>query len=131
MPKLPASRDTTLIKINFFLAEATYWGGQILFALFLIGIGLSIGRMVFVAVLAWLQKRREEKNRQSGLFAFPAGAHPALVIIVPAYNEEVNAVKTVREPAAAGLPNLEIIFVDDGSKDDTYSRVERRIPGCT
>ena len=125
MPKLPASRDTTLIKINFFLAEATYWGGQILFALFLVGIGLSIGRMIFVAVLAWLQKKREEKKRLSGLFALPAGGAPRVSIIIPAYNEEVNAVKTVESLLQQDYPNMEIIFVDDGSKDETYTRVEK------
>jgi len=125
MPPLPPSRDRTLIRLNFFFAEATYWGGQVLFALFLLGIGLSIGRMIFVAILAWLQKRREAKTKMVTGFAFPGGKAPRVSIIIPAYNEEVNSVKTVESLLQQDYPNMEIIFIDDGSKDDTYSKVEQ------
>ncbi|HNP53619.1 MAG TPA: polysaccharide deacetylase family protein, partial [Ferruginibacter sp.] len=43
MPPIPPSRDSWLITVNFFLAEATYWGSHFIYALFLVGIFLSIG----------------------------------------------------------------------------------------
>lgn len=40
-------------------------------------------------------------------------------IIVPAYNEEVTVVETVRSLLALDYKSYEILVVDDGSKDDT------------
>ncbi len=44
-------------------------------------------------------------------------------IIVPAYNEEVNAVRSVHNLLKSSYPDFDIIFVDDGSKDATYETV--------
>ena len=49
--------------------------------------------------------------------------YPLVSIIVPAYNEEVNAVSSLQNLLKTSYPNFEIIFVDDGSKDDTYENV--------
>ena len=55
----------------------------------------------------------------------------ALSVIIPAYNEEdgiadiVDRVLAVKEPLAeAGVPELELIIVDDGSHDQTPNIVE-------
>ena len=60
MPKTPPTKDGWLIKLNFLFAEATYWGSHIIFALFIVGIILSVGRMFLMAILAWLQKRKKK-----------------------------------------------------------------------
>ena len=44
---------------------------------------------------------------------------PPVSIIVPAYNEEVNAMQTVTNLMKQDYPDFEIVFVDDGSKDST------------
>lgn len=44
-------------------------------------------------------------------------------ILVPAYNEEVGVVSTVRSLLALEYPEKEIIVVDDGSKDSTSMRM--------
>ncbi len=46
-------------------------------------------------------------------------------IIVPAYNEEVNAVSSIENLLKTDYPNFEIIFVDDGSKDGTFNKVKK------
>ena len=122
MPPLPKGEEQWLIKLNFLLAETTYWGGQILFSLFLVGIALSIGRMVAVGILAYLQKK---KSNNESLLPPPIGGEnfPLVSVIVPAYNEEVNSVRTVNSLLQQDYPNLEIIFVDDGSTDKTYQFV--------
>jgi cellulose synthase/poly-beta-1,6-N-acetylglucosamine synthase-like glycosyltransferase len=57
-------------------------------------------------------------------FWWGSAATPPLVsIIVPAYNEEINAVTSLRNLLRTDYPNFEIIFVDDGSKDATFERV--------
>jgi cellulose synthase/poly-beta-1,6-N-acetylglucosamine synthase-like glycosyltransferase len=44
---------------------------------------------------------------------------PGLTIIMPAYNEEVVIVDCVRSALALDYPDLRIMVVSDGSKDDT------------
>jgi cellulose synthase/poly-beta-1,6-N-acetylglucosamine synthase-like glycosyltransferase/spore germination protein YaaH/peptidoglycan/xylan/chitin deacetylase (PgdA/CDA1 family) len=123
MPPLPPSSDGWLIKLNFFLAEFAYWSGHILFALFIIGIFLSVGRMVMMAVLAALQKRKEA----GAVYSLPSNL-PLVSIIVPAYNEEVNIVRTIESLLKQDYPNYDIIVVDDGSKDSTYQSVSEAFP---
>ena len=52
-------------------------------------------------------------------------------IIVPAYNEEVNAVSSLENLLRTDYPNFEIIFVDDGSKDGTFKKVQYAFEGNT
>ena len=129
MPLLPPSKDGWMRKLNFFFAEAAYWGSHILFALFIVGIVLSVGRMVVMAVLAGIQKRREAKLITIPIW--PADKMPLVSIIVPAYNEEVNAVRTVNSLLLQDYPNLQVVFVDDGSKDSTYKIVDNAFKDTT
>src|SRR5665811_75532 len=126
MPRVSSSRDGWTRKFNFFLAEAGYWSGHILFSLFIIGILLSVARILLMAVLATIQKNKDSKSglaKFSSLLVNDKSKWPLVSVIVPAYNEEVNAIRTVNSLLAQDYPQLEIIFVDDGSKDDTYSEV--------
>ncbi|MEO6894022.1 MAG: glycosyltransferase, partial [Ginsengibacter sp.] len=128
MPRVANSRDRWTRKFNFFLAESTYWGGQILFTLFIIGILLSIGRMILMALLASIQKRKE-KDTEKIFPAFMLGEKsdfPLVSIVVPAYNEEVNSVRTINSLLSQDYPQIEIIFVDDGSKDKTFEAVNEQ-----
>ena len=129
MPLLPPSKDGWMRKLNFFFAEAAYWGSHILFALFIVGIVLSVGRMVVMAFLAGIQKRREAKLITIPIW--PADKMPLVSIIVPAYNEEVNAVRTVNSLLLQDYPNLQVVFVDDGSKDSTYKIVDNAFKDTT
>jgi glycosyltransferase involved in cell wall biosynthesis len=55
-----------------------------------------------------------------------AGNHPIISIVVPAYNEQENVrplVERVRQVLEPITPQYEIIFVSDGSTDDTAGRV--------
>ena len=121
MPPLPPSKDGWMRQLNFFFAEATYWGGHMLFALFIVGIVLSIGRMVVMAILAGIQKKKE--SNQIIIPIWPADKMPLVSIIVPAYNEEINAVRTVNSLLLQDYTNLQVVFVDDGSKDSTFLTV--------
>lgn len=52
---------------------------------------------------------------------------PFLTIVIPAYNEGAMVERTIDSCAAASYPSdrLEIIAVDDGSRDDTWEHIER------
>lgn len=52
---------------------------------------------------------------------------PALSVVIPLYNEQDN-IESLQKELHASLSGLdyEIVFVDDGSKDETVKRVEKR-----
>ncbi len=117
---MPPVKNSFGNSFNYFFLQFIYWAGKILFSLFLIGIFLSIGRMILMALLAWLQKRKEK----NALLNIPFAGKPLVSIIVPAYNEEINAIRTVQSLLQQDYPNLQVIFVDDGSKDNTFKIVQ-------
>lgn len=107
--------------LNFAFASASYWMGQFIYTLFINGIVLSIARMLFIAALAWQETRREKKLK-AHFSGIPDGLKVS--VIVPAYNEELNAVRTVSSLLQQDYPYLDIVFVDDGSKDSTFETVK-------
>jgi len=98
-----------------------FYSNWILAIIFFTAIFLAIGRIVIIGVLALRQyydNKKEEKHLP----------HPDLLppvsIIVPGYNEEITAVKTLESLLITTYTKFEIIFVDDGSKDRTYEIVQ-------
>ena len=120
---MPVSKDSWISEVNSFFLEAYYWGSHIVFALFIVGIVFSIGRIIAMASLASLQRKKEMKAALAGIALMPVDKKPLVSIIVPAYNEEINSVRTVNSLLMQDYPNLQVIFVDDGSKDNTYKNV--------
>jgi biofilm PGA synthesis N-glycosyltransferase PgaC len=49
----------------------------------------------------------------------PAGGWPGVSVLIPAYNEEAVIATSVRAALASDYPVLEVLVLDDGSKDDT------------
>lgn len=123
---MPVAKQSWQSKFNYIFIESVYWGTKIIFALFLVGIFLSIGRMFMMALLAWLQKRRE---KHINVILPPATELPLVSIIVPAYNEEVNAARTVNSLLRQDYPKLQVIFIDDGSRDNTYENIRGAFAG--
>jgi len=121
MPAVPRGSGYYLIQFNYLLAEFGYWGGHILFSVFIVFIILSVSRILLLAFFAVKQEGKEKKMIYPSL---PLQTNVPLVsIIVPAYNEELNAVNSLENLLKTDYPNFEIIFVDDGSKDSTYEKV--------
>jgi cellulose synthase/poly-beta-1,6-N-acetylglucosamine synthase-like glycosyltransferase/spore germination protein YaaH/peptidoglycan/xylan/chitin deacetylase (PgdA/CDA1 family) len=121
MPEVPRGSGYYLIQLNYLLAEFGYWGGHILFSVFIVFIILSVARILFLAFFAIKQDKREKK-----MFFLPMPLPadvPLVSIIVPAYNEELNAVKSLENLLKTDYPNFNIIFIDDGSKDSTFEKV--------
>jgi cellulose synthase/poly-beta-1,6-N-acetylglucosamine synthase-like glycosyltransferase/spore germination protein YaaH/peptidoglycan/xylan/chitin deacetylase (PgdA/CDA1 family) len=129
MPPVPKGSGYYLLQINYYFAELGYWSSHILFSAFVVFMILSVSRVLFIAFIATKEHFREKRI---GLAPFwtPGGDDAPLVsIIVPAYNEEVNAVGSVESLLKGDYPNFEIIFVNDGSQDQTYQRVSETFAG--
>ena len=108
-----------IVSLNSWVSTFIYWAGKFLFGAFWVAIILGLGRIFLLGVMAVVQFRKKKTDPAI------AGTLPLkkVSIIVPAYNEEVNAVKTVNNLLQQDYPGIEIIFVDDGSKDSTYKTV--------
>jgi cellulose synthase/poly-beta-1,6-N-acetylglucosamine synthase-like glycosyltransferase/peptidoglycan/xylan/chitin deacetylase (PgdA/CDA1 family)/spore germination protein YaaH len=102
------------------LIQFYFYGNWFLIYLFLSAIFLAVGRVILIAILAI---RQYADNKKVEKVAPDPSTLPAVSIIVPGYNEEVTAIKTIESLLKLEYPSLEIIFVDDGSKDKTYQMV--------
>jgi cellulose synthase/poly-beta-1,6-N-acetylglucosamine synthase-like glycosyltransferase/peptidoglycan/xylan/chitin deacetylase (PgdA/CDA1 family) len=129
MPPVPKGGGYYLLQINYYFAELGYWSGHILFSAFIVFMILSVSRVLFIAVIATKEHLRDKKYGFVPFWAAGGQGAPLVSIIVPAYNEEVNAVSSVQSLLNGTYPNYEIIFVNDGSHDQTYERVNEAFAG--
>jgi cellulose synthase/poly-beta-1,6-N-acetylglucosamine synthase-like glycosyltransferase/spore germination protein YaaH/peptidoglycan/xylan/chitin deacetylase (PgdA/CDA1 family) len=129
MPPVPKGSGFYLLQINYYFAELGYWSGHILFSVFIVFMVLSVGRVLFMAFIATREFLRERKHALLPFWSPDGSGAPLVSVIVPAYNEEVNAVSSVESLLKGDYPNYDIIFVDDGSTDRTYERVSLAFAG--
>jgi cellulose synthase/poly-beta-1,6-N-acetylglucosamine synthase-like glycosyltransferase/peptidoglycan/xylan/chitin deacetylase (PgdA/CDA1 family)/spore germination protein YaaH len=88
---------------------------QSLGILFLAAIYLTLARSAIFGILAILQKIRAKNQRYDETF------RPPVSVIIAAFNEETVITRTVESILRNGYADLEIIVVDDGSKDGTLA----------
>jgi cellulose synthase/poly-beta-1,6-N-acetylglucosamine synthase-like glycosyltransferase/peptidoglycan/xylan/chitin deacetylase (PgdA/CDA1 family)/spore germination protein YaaH len=113
MPPISAS-DQAAAAADLFIFGAL---GAIVIALgwiFLFAITIGILRAITLSALALIQARRESR------IVFPA-IDPArfVTVMIPAFNEETVIERAVRGVLASTEVRLEVIVIDDGSKDRT------------
>lgn len=118
MPPVEKGMGYTLLQFNYIIAAAGYVLSHFFYALFLVFLVLGVIRTLILGYLAWKQKRKEKKAGEQQ-WQNP----PPVSIIVPAYNEEVNAGSSLHNLLLCDYPDFNIIFVDDGSSDRTYEIV--------
>ncbi len=98
-------------------------GAWLLHWLFLIGIVLGVLRLLVVGALALVQWWRTRRRPA----VLPGQEAPFLAtILVPAYNEEKVINQTIESLLKSDYPRLEIIVIDDGSKDRTSEVARER-----
>lgn len=59
----------------------------------------------------------------------PEGGWPGVTVLIPAFNEEPVIATSVTAALAADYPELEVIVLDDGSRDDTAGAAQRAARG--
>ncbi|HLO00368.1 MAG TPA: glycosyltransferase [Pyrinomonadaceae bacterium] len=125
MPPIPP-RERMFTRSNavaFFFLSTMGW---VLQWVFVIGIVLGLGRLVFIGTLAlaqWFRSRRRERTHAGAAFT------PFVSVIVPAYNEELVIENTINSLLASDYKDYEIIVIDDGSVDRTSEIICERFSG--
>ncbi len=115
------SVHNNLVHLDSGVAMFGYSLEHFLTSAFWVAIALGFIRILLMAIMAFLQKIKNDSLRWK--YNPPLKEFPSVSIIIPAYNEEVNAIKTIENLLKQSYPNFDIIFVDDGSTDSTYKMV--------
>ncbi len=115
MPPL-SHEEWLLVRADAFIFEMFRWFRASIAFIFMAGILLVSARAAIIGLLALIEKLR------------PAPADhpeykPQVTVMVPAYNEEAAIVQTVSSALACDYPKLEVLVIDDGSKDRTAELV--------
>jgi peptidoglycan-N-acetylglucosamine deacetylase len=109
--------SSNIASLNNALAFFIFGCKKVLSALFIAAFILGLLRIIIILSLALLQ-RKKSQSEKAALLANTL--QPAVSIIVPAYNEGITIERTLQNLLQQQYPNFNIIFVDDGSTDDTY-----------
>ena len=109
------------ISLDNFIFDFGYWFGHFITAAFWVAIILGFLRIALMAIMAFIKKWRDYKYPP--IYKASEGIFQKVSIIVPAYNEEINAVKTIENLLDQNYPDFDIVFVDDGSKDKTFAMI--------
>lgn len=88
--------------------------------LFIVAIILGLLRLVFMAVLG-LWHRLREASREPPMLDPETG--PLISVLIPCFNEEKVIVASVARILESEWKNLEVVVLDDGSKDRTSELV--------
>jgi cellulose synthase/poly-beta-1,6-N-acetylglucosamine synthase-like glycosyltransferase len=70
--------------------------------------------------ISWYARGQEPSHTRAGGLAH----RPSVSLVTPAYNEEALIVQSARAFLASDYEPLEVVVVDDGSKDETFARLD-------
>ncbi|HTT97669.1 MAG TPA: glycosyltransferase [Rhizomicrobium sp.] len=98
------------------------WLGQAFTICFMIAIALGISRLIVLCGLAFWNRYKNSKIVPPA----PDAAALPVTVLIPSFNEEVVIATTVERILASDYPGLEVIVVDDGSKDRTVEVLNAR-----
>ena len=90
-------------------------GAEVVFLIYLILYSTFLLVAVVIGSISLYQSNKKKRFKN----AIEKAYHIPISIIVPAYNEEVTVVETVKSLLGLDYMSYEIIVVDDGSKDST------------
>ncbi len=112
------------------ISAALQVGDAVVLAYFGLYMAANMGMLAkaFAEVRVALLRRSFEPSPKPGPFA------PLISLLVPAYNEEVTVVQSVRSLLLLRYPRFEVVLINDGSADRTAEVLEREfgfVPAAT
>ncbi|WP_379964426.1 sulfatase-like hydrolase/transferase [Epilithonimonas sp. UC225_85] len=107
-----------MLEFSHIIYEVIIW----LFLLYGAAVAIIYGWIGIYALGAVTKYKKENTFTDYGIIATNPNA-PAFSIIAPAYNEGMTIVENVRSLLSLYYHNLEIIIVNDGSKDDSVQKL--------
>ena len=78
------------------------------------GAYLLLNLTAYFSLKSYLAERRAREDE-----SLYTGNEPPITVIMPAYNEGTTIITSVRSALMLNYPNLEVVVVNDGSKDNT------------
>jgi peptidoglycan-N-acetylglucosamine deacetylase len=105
--------DAVFVELIHMFGKAFGFINRMITVIFVLGTIVGIMRVVFFIWMSYRQKKRHEK------LVFYKGFCPPVSIVIAAYNEEKVICNTVRSVLNSDYENMEVLVVDDGSKDQT------------
>lgn len=132
-PALFTSIQPTLEDNMSFIAASSilHWPHNVIRYLFVLTVFSILLSLIINTILSAVHMRRTRYGRRANNY------QPRVTVLVPAYNESTVIIKTVRSLLKSSYKNLEVIIIDDGSKDDTWeiakklSRKSKRVRSFT
>lgn len=115
-PTSRAGLDLAVDRLGF---DFFRWTQALMTFLFVAAIFLGVARLVFLASLA-LAHRFWTHDEPADL---DAGAGPLVSVLIPCFNEEKVIAASVARILQSDWKNLEVLVLDDGSKDRTAQQV--------
>jgi cellulose synthase/poly-beta-1,6-N-acetylglucosamine synthase-like glycosyltransferase/spore germination protein YaaH/peptidoglycan/xylan/chitin deacetylase (PgdA/CDA1 family) len=117
----PTSRSSVSLLLDRLGFGFFRYVNDLMQGLFTVAIVLGLARLAFLAILS-LWHRYREGAREPKLLDPETG--PLISVLIPCFNEEKVIVQSVSRILASHWGRLEVLVLDDGSKDGT-SRVVR------
>jgi cellulose synthase/poly-beta-1,6-N-acetylglucosamine synthase-like glycosyltransferase/peptidoglycan/xylan/chitin deacetylase (PgdA/CDA1 family)/spore germination protein YaaH len=117
MPLLSTGSVSRWADRTVFLALGFF--GHFVRWLLVVAISLGVARLILLGCLALINRARERRHPPPPL----GEVLPLVSVLIPAYNEELVIVSSIRQILRSRYANLEIIVVDDGSIDATSAVV--------
>jgi len=86
---------------------------------------LLLSCYIFIAAFSIGEIRNYLRKNSFTDYGVLAGSRqaPSISILAPAYNEGANIIENVRSLLSINYTNLEVIIINDGSKDDSLSKL--------
>jgi cellulose synthase/poly-beta-1,6-N-acetylglucosamine synthase-like glycosyltransferase/peptidoglycan/xylan/chitin deacetylase (PgdA/CDA1 family)/spore germination protein YaaH len=120
MPLVKGNADPMTLMVTGSGFRIWHWVVEFCWAFMIAATGLIVLRTVIVGVLAARHFRRVRR-----ILAGPPYT-PPLSVVIAAYNEEKVIAATLRAVTDTSYPGIiEVLVVDDGSKDETVREIEK------
>jgi len=107
-----------MLEFSHIIYEAVIW----LFLLYGTAVAIIYGWIGIYALGAVIRYKKENTFTDYSIIAANPNA-PAFSVLAPAYNEGMTIVENVRSLLSLYYHNLEIIIINDGSKDDSVQKL--------